>query len=92
MTQELVSGHFQLGEHRGVQMSLHDFALTSQLLLDIAVDQSTQPAYARGIFRAMGAFSDVLTGRQTPEAAVQSTETYTTNYLNQLRAEGKDYQ
>ena len=86
------SGLFQIGPHHGVQMSLEDFALTRQLLMDIAVDQATQPAYARGIFRAMGALNDVLTGAQSPRDAVSSPSLYTTKELNELRSQGKEFQ
>ena len=86
------SGFFQIGPHRGVQMSLKDFGLTRQLLMDIAVDQATQPAYARGIFRAMGALTAVLRGDQSPHDAVSSPSFYTTKELNELRSQGKEFQ
>lgn len=75
----------------GFHITLADFHLLEQSLTNLAADVGTQPAYARGLFRAMGAFSRVLTAGSAPQSAI-ANPAHTVDWLNQIRNTNRQYQ
>lgn len=58
-------------EHLVIRRS--DFGVLAQTLLDVAGDGGTQPAYRRGMLRAMSAFQNVLVEGAGPVDAARNT-------------------
>lgn len=75
----------------GFFIALEDLGEIDNLIINLAVDSGTQPAYARGLVRALGAIRAVMNGEDAKKA-MKSGDSYTTEQLDALRRKQKEYQ
>lgn len=62
----------ETGELIGFHITLDDFSQLQNLLIQLSTDPGTQPAYGRGIFRALGAFQKVLSSGAPPQQGIKN--------------------
>ena len=74
----------------GFHITLDDYHRLQELLIDMAIDPGTQPAFGRGIFRTLGAFQGVLISGEAPNESVR-TPALTEQNFNDLRSQRKNY-
>lgn len=79
------------GELFGFLVALDDLSRLEELITRLAIDSGTQPAYGRGMFRAMGAIYAVIQQGKSVEDAIK-TPTHTTEWFDQLRRDRKAFQ